>query len=115
MRTNRGYKVQLAMIPQITCSPIVGLNEIQNDFTNNIMILPNPSSGSFNLVFTLPHEENLYVTIYNSMGQQIVASHLKNVSSNLINLDLSDKPDGIYFTEISNGQQKVVKKIVINH
>ncbi len=114
-RSNRGYKVQLAMIPQITCSPIVGINEAKNDFTTNVMILPNPSNGLFNLVFTLSKQEDLSITIYNSMGQLVVASHLKNVSSNVINLDLSDKPDGIYFTEISNGQQKVVKKIVINH
>ena len=103
------------MIPQITCSPIVGINEAKNDFTTNVMILPNPSNGLFNLVFTLSKQEDLSITIYNSMGQLVVASHLKNVSSNVINLDLSDKPDGIYFTEISNGQQKVVKKIVINH
>ena len=77
--------------------------------------MPNPTSGQFNLIFTLPKEEELFIKIYNSIGQQISSEHLQNVSNNLINLDLSTKPSGIYFTEISNGSERVIKKIIVNH
>lgn len=114
-RTFRSAKVQLAIIPQITCSPIVGIKENITNFNSNISIMPNPTSGQFNLIFTLPKEEELFIKIYNSIGQQISSEHLQNVSNNLINLDLSNKPSGIYFTEISNGTERVIKKIIVNH
>lgn len=114
-RTFKKAKIHLAIIPQITCSSIVGIKEEKTNFNSNITIVPNPSSGLFSLIFTLPKEEELYVKIYNSVGQQISSEHLQNVSNNLINIDLSDKPEGIYFTEISNGTERVVKKLIINH
>ena len=92
-----------------------GIKENITNFNSNISIMPNPTSGQFNLIFTLPKEEELFIKIYNSIGQQISSEHLQNVSNNLINLDLSNKPSGIYFTEISNGTERVIKKIIVNH
>jgi hypothetical protein len=113
-RSNRNAKIQLAIIPQITCGP-VGINEKASVLNSNVMVMPNPSNGLFNLIFTLPSEQELSVDIYNSMGQQISSAQLKNVMNNVVNLDLSDKPNGVYFTVISNGFEKSVKKIVVSH
>lgn len=116
LRSYRSAKVQLAIIPQITCSPIVGIKEEKmTSFNSNVTLVPNPSSGVFNIIFTLPKEEELYVRIYNSVGQEISSDHLQGVTNNIINIDMNGKPDGIYFTEISNGSERVVKKIIINH
>ncbi|PBQ34183.1 hypothetical protein CNR22_21220 [Sphingobacteriaceae bacterium] len=113
MRTNRKAKVQLAILPIVTCGP-VGINELaMNKFNSNITIMPNPSNGVFNFMFTLPQEQTLTINVYNSTGQRIISSELKNVMNNSINLDLSDRPDGIYFTEITNGKDKAVKKIIV--
>lgn len=113
-RYNRNAKIQLAIIPQITCGP-VGIKDEFFEFNSNITIMPNPNNGLFNLIFTLPHEQQLTVNIYNSMGQLQSSSQLKNVMNNMLNIDLSDKPSGIYLTEITNGKQKVVKKVVVTH
>jgi hypothetical protein len=111
-RFNRSAKIQLAIIPIITCGP-VGIKE-ESAFSSNINIMPNPNDGLFSLVFTLPTEQQLSVNIYNSLGQQISSSKLKNVMNNVVNIDLGDKPNGIYMTEITNGSQKVVKKIIVS-
>lgn len=113
-RYNRNAKIQLAIIPQITCGP-VGIAEDKNALNSNVLIMPNPSNGVFNLIFTLPKEQELSITIYNSFGQKIISTELKNVMNNMMSLDLSDRPDGVYFTEISNGFEKSVKKIIVSH
>lgn len=113
-RYNRNAKIQLAIIPQITCGP-VGINDQSSVLNSNIMVMPNPSNGVFNLIFTLPKEQELTLNIYNSMGQQISSSQLSNVMNNVISLDLSDRPDGVYFTEISNGYEKSIKKVIVSH
>lgn len=113
-RYNRNAKIQLAIMPQITCGP-VGISEQVSEFNSNITIMPNPTNGVFNVIFTLPNEQELTVSIYNSVGQQLSTSKLKNVMNNMISIDLSDRPNGIYMTEITNGKEKVVKKIVVSH
>jgi len=114
-KSTRGHKIQMAMIPIITCGP-VGINEeTLTRFNSGIHIMPNPGSGLFNLVFTFQKEESLTVNVYNAIGQRISSGELKNVMNNVVNLDLTNEPEGIYFTEISNGSEKVVKKIVLSH
>lgn len=114
MRYLKNSKIQLAILPQITCRPVVGINENISVFNSNVAIIPNPSNGVFNLIFTLPKQENISVKIHNAIGQQISGEHLENVSNNMVNVDLSNRPEGIYFVEISNGSERVVKKIIIS-
>jgi hypothetical protein len=115
LKFNRKYKVQLAMMPIVTCGPVGLKEQSSNLFNSNINIMPNPSDGVFNFLFTLPKEQTLFISVYNAVGQKIISSELKNIMNNSINLDLSDRPDGIYFTEISNGENKAVKKIIVSH
>jgi len=112
MRTHRGTKVQLAIIPQITCRP-VGITEIRSELNTNVTVMPNPNTGVFNLVFTFKTEQQLNMRIMSSIGQELVDSKLNNVLNNMVSVDLSAYPDGIYFAEISNGTEKTVKKIVL--
>jgi len=114
-KSNRNAKIHLAIMPIVTCGPVGIKEEAFTKFNSNINIMPNPSNGLFNFVFTLPSEQSLILNVYNAFGQQISSGELKNVMNNMINVDLSDRPDGIYFAEISNGSEKVVRKIVVNH
>jgi hypothetical protein len=114
LRYTRNAKVQLAILPQITCRPVVGIQE-NSAFSSNITLMPNPSSGAFNLIFTLPSEEKVSIKIYTALGQLISESKINSVTNHVLDIDLSSKADGIYFIEISNGKEKVTKKVVIAH
>lgn len=114
MKSFRNAAIQLAIMPQITCRPVVGIKEIATEFTSNISVMPNPSSGQFNLVFTFPTEQNLSISIYNAMGQLILSEKIDNVSHNMVNLNLAGKPDGIYFIDMANGNERITKKIIIS-
>jgi hypothetical protein len=114
LKNNRGAKVQLAILPQITCRPVVGIAE-PSVFASNIAIMPNPSNGIFNVIFTLPKEEKVKMKIYNSLGQMISDDELRGVTNNVFTVDLSSKSNGVYFLEVSNGNEKLTKKIVVTH
>jgi len=113
LRYGRSAKVQLAIFPQITCRPIVGVAE-QSQFASNVMLMPNPSNGLFNIIFTLPKEEKVNIKVYNYIGQLISSEDFGNVTNNVFNIDLSSKANGVYFVEISNGKEKLVKKAIIS-
>jgi hypothetical protein len=115
IKSAKNAKVQLAILPQITCRPAVGINEVISEFNANTLVVPNPSAGEFNLVFTLSKEQSINFKIYNAIGQQVTSEKFENVSHNMININLNTKPDGIYFLEISNGSENVTRKIVIQH
>lgn len=106
-------KVSLAILPKIICNT-VDLKENAASLGNNIGILPNPSNGHVQLVFALPKEENVDITITNTVGQIMNKGQYNNVSSQVFNLDLSSYANGVYFVTLNNGQEKVVKRIVIN-
>lgn len=114
-RSGRKARVQLAILPQITCSGINGIAEQVSELQKGFMILPNPGSGIFQLIFTLSSSQNLRLSIRNSMGQELVNSEIGNVMNNVLDLDLSPYSDGIYFAEIAGSGEKVVKKIVLKH
>jgi hypothetical protein len=113
LRYHRHSKIQLAIIPQVTCKVLVGIEEHASVLSSNITVVPNPNNGLFHLLFTLPKEENLNVKVSNALGQEISAVKLEGVTNTMIDMDLHDKPDGIYFVEISNGTERITKKIVI--
>jgi hypothetical protein len=115
IRYNRGYKIQLAILPIISCSPVVGIKESTYEFTSNINIMPNPNNGVFSLVFTLPKEEKINIRIYNSLGIELSNNSLENVTNNVVNIDISDRPNGIYFVCITNGETKLVKKVIVSN
>jgi hypothetical protein len=114
-RTFRNSKIQLGIIPIITCSPLVGIEESASDFSANIHLMPNPGSGLFNLVFSLPKTEQVTMRITNAVGQEITKGTWPAISSGAYQIDLSNEPDGIYFVELSSGQNKVVKKLILRH
>lgn len=114
-KSTRAAKIQMAIMPIITCGPVGIKDEAFNEFNSNVNIMPNPNNGEFNFVFSFKKEQALSVIVYNAMGQQVSTTELKHIMNNMISFDLSDKPTGIYFAEVSNGTQKVVRKIVISH
>ena len=115
IRYGKGTKLQLAMIPQLTCRPLVGIREIQSELAANVAVVPNPNNGVFSLIFTLPREEKLTITAFNTLGQQVVSEQLENVTHNVVNMDLNSRPAGIYFIHVSNGTDQTVKKVVVTH
>ncbi len=90
----------------------------ENDLANAIDIYPNPSNGIFNVRWNASGTQKLKLSIYNSMGQEIMHSENFGINSAAEKqIDLSGFPSGIYFVSIENGsgasEKRFVKRIVV--
>ena len=84
-----------------------------DDFSSldNITIAPNPSNGIFNITKNIQTSISK-VTVFDINGKvlKVIDSEL---SLDSIQMNLSDFSKGVYFVEISNDFDKVVRKIII--
>jgi hypothetical protein len=101
----------LAILPIIDCSVGIKENSILN---NNINLFPNPSNGNFNVITTLPNSQTLEVTVYNLLGQAVYYNKVNNVRQNVIEVNLNEQSGGLYLVEINNGQEKIVKRMMLS-
>ncbi|GAA4081445.1 hypothetical protein GCM10022389_29390 [Flavobacterium cheonanense] len=87
------------------------LNTANNEW-KNFTLYPNPSKqGNFNIILGQPLE-NGKVTIYNTLGVKVYNQDLENTIENSITPNQS-MPTGIYYVEIQNGNEKSIKKLII--
>jgi hypothetical protein len=64
-------------------------------------------------VFTLNNTSDVEINIYNSLGQSLGKQRISDIQNDLFTVNLSDKPDGIYFVEITSGKEKTTKKVIV--
>lgn len=102
-------------LDQINFESPVGINE----FTKSVSLSlhPNPSSGEFNLGFTMSESKKVKITILTASGS-IVGEQLEmlvDTRRHEIILNAQKKlAAGIYFVEIGFNDLKAVKKIIID-
>ncbi|WP_405370069.1 choice-of-anchor J domain-containing protein [Nonlabens sp. Asnod2-A12] len=85
-------------------------------FTNSINVYPNPVNGDL-IYISLGSltEEKVQVTLFNTLGQQVISRDFNSNSNNTIRLDrLSSLESGLYILNISNGMETVTRKIILN-
>jgi hypothetical protein len=83
----------------------VGIDNINNE--KHVTISPNPTNGIFSIAFP----ENISsIQITNVLGQKIYTSEINSSKSEI---DLSDKPKGIYFVRIIAEEKISTQKIII--
>ncbi|MBL4655088.1 MAG: PKD domain-containing protein, partial [Bacteroidia bacterium] len=89
----------------------IGIEDVS--IFNGIQIYPNPSSGVVNIKFENKSTEKLLYAVYNSLGQKILIE--KEISSleNIIQLDMSSEPKGIYYLKLETDNETVIKKLTI--
>jgi hypothetical protein len=104
-----GYTRTDAFVARI--DGIVGLNE---QFKNlNVKIYPNPATGKFNIT-TDALNDKLAVSVYNNLGQPVLDHSVSN--SNVIEVQLNDQPNGVYFLELRAGNKSSGRcKLIVQH
>jgi hypothetical protein len=90
------------------CTPN-GIEEHQLD--NYVTIYPNPNNGLFNISVELGKTDDLFINVYNIVGQTISNKKVNNTIGGTYSIDLTTNPSGIYFVEIKTNDSRVVRKI----
>ena len=91
---------------------MIGQEDLQ---ATNFTIYPVPNDGTFMINLTGHSQEQFSVTVYNQLGEKIYELekvHFDGVTGRQI--DLRPIPNGVYSVILSNGSQKIVRKIVVN-
>ncbi|MEM7102246.1 MAG: PKD domain-containing protein [Bacteroidota bacterium] len=82
---------------------------IDNPIADEFLVYPNPTSNLLNIEFDRANNE--MISVYNSLGQQVMVSQLSGRTSTL---DFSDFASGIYLLSIHTSEGVVTKRIVVD-
>lgn len=96
----------------------VGIHETAAAFLNNYNLFPNPAKNNVNVSFGLTEASTLNIKLFNVTGQEVktFVSDLNLPMGNYeYNFELPQSiSDGNYFIEISSGNRKTTKKLLVS-
>ena len=96
----------------ITVDECVGIGENESV---GIELFPNPTNGLLNINISAKDFTGAGLKVLNILGKEVYSQDNLNIKGNFSTLiDLSSQPGGLYFVVISGGDQKVVRKIMLN-
>jgi subtilisin-like proprotein convertase family protein len=78
-----------------------------------LTIFPNPNNGEFNIGFDSNSGEDITIEIFDLRGRAIYSQRYNSVSRFEEVINLNNAQSGVYLLNISDGPQKVTKKIIV--
>ncbi len=92
---------------------VLGLNDNSLN-VDEFEIYPNPSEGELNVHFSIPSDNQVYISIKDVMGKLIQTNSINGVEgSNLVLLDTKNLSPGIYFLNTQIGNSVKVSQFVV--
>ncbi len=79
--------------------------------SSNLIIYPNPAKEEFT-VYGLQLNKNVEIKIFDSKGKTVLTQHQHTAARNLT-LPIANLPAGIYLVQVSDAENKVVRKLVV--
>ena len=89
---------------------VAPLSVSENSFGKTIVVYPNPTNGKITVNFTSISAANIDVTIFDILGKLVYSSSLSDKTNAL---DLGFLGSGVYEAVFKNGEDSVVKKIIL--
>ena len=83
-----------------------GIVDVNETMQTHVDIYPNPSTG----IFTIATTENYKINILDISGRVV---YISETNTSISQIDLSNIAKGVYFIELSNENEKINRKIVI--
>lgn len=80
---------------------------------SGLSIYPNPSKGNFNIQFNNTTSNEIKVDVYDMRGRTIFENKYSNQATFNENIQLNNAQAGVYLVSVTDGNQKIVKRIVI--
>ncbi len=92
----------------------VGIKE--NEMLNSINVYPNPITNNAVVDFNLAESNKVSVTLFNAIGQIVLADDLGKMSAGIQNysLNAASLSNGLYFLNIKVGNNSITKKVAVN-
>ncbi|NUM71646.1 MAG: T9SS type A sorting domain-containing protein [Ignavibacteriaceae bacterium] len=76
---------------------------------------PNPFNPATSISFSLPVQSDVQLKVYNVMGQQVaeLVNERLNAGTHTVRWNASDYSSGVYFYELTSGDMKISKKMLL--
>ncbi|MCX6275191.1 MAG: T9SS type A sorting domain-containing protein, partial [Bacteroidetes bacterium] len=79
-----------------------------------IKVYPNPGNGKLSVSFTAQSKGDIQISISDANGNEVYTRTLKDFSGEYFNqVDISEKGKGTYFLKITQGDDSITKKLVV--
>ena len=96
----------------IVTNPAVSVSEFDNVTSFNVY--PNPTKNSINARFELVNNMDINIEIFNIQGQSLINLNDHFTSGvNMIQTDISNLSEGVYYLRFSNGNKETTKRFVV--
>ena len=95
----------------VTSGPITGTNDL--GLEKSISLYPNPAKQFTTLTFEFEESKDLQLNLFNNLGQRVLTNKIDDVQSGNFEFDLKDLISGFYFLNISDGENSIVEKLII--
>ncbi|MDZ7878190.1 MAG: T9SS type A sorting domain-containing protein [Saprospiraceae bacterium] len=85
----------------------------KSDKFNAISVSPNPANDILNIVVETKNDDDLEINLLDIFGKTI--KQQKTTTQQGLNnksLDLQDLPNGIYFLQLQQGSERIVRKVI---
>lgn len=112
--TNPGGEIRGQVYKGFKCyATITGIQSL-GITEEGVSIYPNPANNNFNVAFTSVSNQKISVVVYDMMGKVISNTESAiNVGYNKLYVNLQNATKGLYFVNITNGNEKVTKKLIV--
>jgi subtilisin-like proprotein convertase family protein len=80
---------------------------------SDLAIYPNPNKGNFNIQFTNAASNEIKVNVFDMRGRKIFENNYTSQATFNENIQLNNAEAGVYLVNVSDGNRKVVKRIII--
>lgn len=110
---NAGVRIKFVSYSKgINTFYVDNINILQGSYVFETSVFPNPTSDVVNINMLFDGTRNIDYILYNILGQLILKTQDQDVYSYTKQLDLSSLASGVYLLQISDGDKKMVYKIV---
>ena len=87
---------------------------IEENKLSDLRVYPNPNNGSFTVGFNPKSGQNISVQVYDIRGRLMYTNTYNSVNRFEEVINLNNAQSGVYLLQISDGPQRVTKKIIVN-
>lgn len=92
----------------VICDIATGEKEWIGANIDQTVIAPNPTTGAIKVA--LPTKGNASIDVFNMIGDRVYST---STTSNYVNFDLSNQPNGVYFVKVTSNGQVTTQKVLL--
>ncbi len=100
-------------VEDYTVNVLESIADYGNEFID-LVVFPNPSSGSFTLKFVTNVTTDFEVRVYDIRGRRVYTQGFENRINFNQTINLDSAQSGVYLMTVSSGSEQVTKRILVN-